>query len=130
MGVAYGKGAKGRATKLHSEITRSLGHCERCGKTNTLQTAHIITRKYSATRTMLNNAFCLCAACHFFFGNHPAEFRPFIDIMWAGDIYDDLYKLSQKVTKKDWEAEVDRLKELKDLDLPEARRKEWNATQE
>jgi hypothetical protein len=30
VSVAYGKGSKGRATKLHSIIVRSLGHCEAC----------------------------------------------------------------------------------------------------
>ena len=31
MSNIYGKGAKGRATKLHAQIVRSKGSCEKCG---------------------------------------------------------------------------------------------------
>ena len=54
MADIYGKGAKGRATRLHALITRDFGKCMNCGTTNALQCAHIISRKYSQTRTDLS----------------------------------------------------------------------------
>ena len=42
MADIYGKGAKGRATRLHALITRDFGKCMNCGTTEALQCAHII----------------------------------------------------------------------------------------
>lgn len=64
MAVAYGKGWKGKATRLHAELVRARGRCERCGSVDGLQCAHIVSRRFSATRTDLTNAWCLCAKCH------------------------------------------------------------------
>lgn len=64
MSGIYGKGLRGKATKLHSLVVRSRGRCERCGSTQTLQAAHIIPRRYAATRVDPENAWCLCAGCH------------------------------------------------------------------
>lgn len=61
----YGKGPKGKATRLHSLVVRSRGRCECCGGTNVLQAAHIIPRRFAATRTDETAAWCLCASCHF-----------------------------------------------------------------
>jgi 5-methylcytosine-specific restriction endonuclease McrA len=60
----YGKGLRGKATRLHSLVVRARGRCERCGSTQSLQAAHIIPRRYAATRVDPVNAWCLCAACH------------------------------------------------------------------
>jgi 5-methylcytosine-specific restriction endonuclease McrA len=61
----YGTGLKGKATKLHAEVVRSRGRCERCGVMGVpFQCAHIIPRRYNATRVDPNNAWCLCAGCH------------------------------------------------------------------
>jgi hypothetical protein len=77
--VAKGKGAKAKATRLHSELVRSRGRCERCGRTDrTLQCAHIIGRRYSATRTDETNAWCLCAGCHMRLTEHPDEHMTFV----------------------------------------------------
>lgn len=64
MSNIYGKGLRGKATKLHSLVVRSRGRCERCGSTSTLQAAHIVPRRYAATRCDPAAAWCLCAACH------------------------------------------------------------------
>ena len=133
MAVSYGKGDKGKATKLHAEITRSVGFCERCGGNNSLQTAHIISRRYSATRTMLNNAYCLCAGCHRRFTDHPLEFARFVTTTPLRSVYDQLYELSQlnqKYPKTFWSdrlAELRRVKKAIDsgeLTLKEAREQE------
>ena len=97
----YGKGKKGKATKLHSKVIRTIGMCERCGDADyeRLQCAHIIGRKYNATRTDLRNAFCLCATCHAFFTDHPVEFGKFVARTWANTYYDHLKELARPGTK-------------------------------
>jgi len=112
MSNIYGKGAKGRATKLHAQIIRNLGYCESCGSGHNLQCAHIISRKYSQTRTSLNNAFCLCASCHARYTDHPVEFGKFVTDMMGEEKYNELRQLSNLTDKVDWEAEADRLKEI------------------
>lgn len=109
----YGTGDKGKATKLHAEIIRSHGKCENCGGTNFVQCAHIISRRYSATRTKLNNAFALCAKCHRYYTDHPKEFGKFIDRTWAGEIYETMFQFAQSPIKMDWITELARLKRLK-----------------
>lgn len=114
MSDIYGKGDKGKATKLHSKMVRSLGYCEYCGERDyaLLQCAHIVSRKYSATRTDLSNAFCLCARCHRRFTDWPVEFARFVVDRIGTEKYDELTRKAQEVTKMDWSAEYERLKTL------------------
>jgi hypothetical protein len=128
VAVNYGKGAKAKATKLHSEIIRSLGYCEAEGYdgrkcSNQLQTAHIVTRGRSSTRTDTRNAFCLCFAHHRYFTDYPRQFSRFITTTWANDFYDDIYAKSVTPTKVDWQVRVDFLNRIKsgELTLQEAR---------
>ena len=66
---------KRKATTLHSQYVRARdGRCVRCGATSEsaqLQCAHIISRRYAATRCDENAAVCLCAACHRYLTEHP-----------------------------------------------------------
>ena len=139
MSVAYGKGEKKKATELHSLLIRSLGYCENCGYSCTcpnfpdshtrdcrLQAAHIISRRYSVTRTMLSNSFSLCASCHRRFTDWPREFSHFITDTWAADYYDQLKELARPTGKVDWSARLIYLKDIKQrmangLTLKEAR---------
>lgn len=132
MGNMYGTGKKGTATRLHSKVIRMLGICERCGETDyeRLQCAHIISRKYNSTRTDLRNAFCLCASCHAYFTDHPADFGRFVDGSWAGDLYNPLRLKSQEIQKGTdafWEDRIDFLKDVQarieegELTIQEAR---------
>lgn len=118
MSVAYGKGDKGKATKLHAELIRSTGYCENCFKEPPmvqLQCAHIQGRKSSATRTQLRNAFCLCASCHRIFTDKPLNFSRFITGTWAQEYREELIRLSNTPTKIDWSDELQRLKEIEKL---------------
>ena len=128
MSVAYGKGDKGKATKLHSVIIRSLGYCEnfeKCGyeecpcddkwkhtKACKLQAAHIQGRTASATRTQLRNAFCLDASCHRVFSDKPLTFSRWVTTTWAQAHREELIRLSNTMTKMDWSAEYQRLKDI------------------
>jgi hypothetical protein len=66
---------KRRATVLHSQYVRARdGRCVRCGSTTgQLQCAHIVSRRYAATRVDPGNAACLDAACHRRLTEHPHE---------------------------------------------------------
>lgn len=113
--TTYGKGARGRATRLHSQLVRSRGRCENCGGTTHLQTAHIIGRRYAATRTDELNAFCLDAKCHMRFTEHPDEWMEFIDRTIGRAEYDRLKAKAQAVTKTNdafWIEECVRLQML------------------
>jgi len=129
MSAAYGKGDRGKATKLHSQVvrTRAGWACERCGRAigdtapsgklvKQLHCAHIISRHVAATRTDETNAFCLCASCHWYFGKWPIEFAKFTfkEITKSG--YEKLLKKATegKGKKVDWIAEVARLQLLLD----------------
>lgn len=146
MSVAYGKGDKGKATKLHSTIIRSLGYCEnyeRCGyeecpcpdkwkhtKACKLQAAHIQGRTASATRTQLRNAFCFCASCHQYYTPKPLSFSRYVTTTWAQEHREELIRLSNTMTKMDWSTEFERLKDIQtlikngDITLSEARENE------
>lgn len=117
MKTSYGKGLRGKATKLHSQVVRSRGKCEKCGSQTALQTAHIITRRYPLTRTDEKNAFCLCAKCHRRFTEWPDEWMDFIfDKIGRDEFYRLKEKSQQKLTGRRtddfWGAEVSRLMEL------------------
>jgi hypothetical protein len=110
--TTYGKGLRGKATKLHSQVVRSRGRCENCGSTQNLQTAHIIPRRYAATRTDERNAYCMCARCHMRFTEWPNEWMCFISETIGLDEFHRLREKALTVTKVDWAAEVERLSAL------------------
>jgi len=75
---------KNKATRLHSEIVRGRGRCEAQGYdgqgcAGPLETAHIVSRRYSATRTDLDNALCLCSGHHRYFTADPIGWTRFVD---------------------------------------------------
>ena len=115
MTLAKAKGARGRADRAFSKLVRSRGSCERCGGTQNLQTSHVRSRRYSATRTDLANAQCLCATCHQFFTHHPVEFTEWIYASIGYGEYERLRAKSLaggKFGKAFWEAEARRLEGL------------------
>ena len=116
MSVAYGKGPKGKATRLHSLVVRKRGRCERCGSTANLQCAHIIGRKFSATRTDERNAWCLCASCHRRLTDHPDEHMAFVAATIGMDEFAVLKERAlgnlRPWKEWEWQAEADRLKAI------------------
>lgn len=97
--------------------------CENCGYTCRcpefprrhtreckLQAAHVRSRRYSNTRTDLENAVCLCARCHAYYTDHPHEFGVWLLGERGQEWHDALVARSHQLTKVDWEAEVDRLR--------------------
>lgn len=115
MKIKRQKGLKGKCDEIFGKIIRSKGACERCGRRPPdvqLQTAHIISRRYSATRTDENNAFCLCAADHRYYTDWPKEFSDFVTEKLGDENYQRLKAKAQAVTKVDWSIELERLKKI------------------
>ncbi len=82
--------------KLFSKIVRFKGYCEKCGRTTNLQCAHIYSRSNKNMRWDFENAVCLCASHHLFWGHkEPAEF-----IKWAGQFKDLNYLARKKAMSK------------------------------
>lgn len=100
--TASTKGAKAKCDRLFSLIVRSRGACIQCNATANLQTAHIISRRYSHTRCVLSNAFCACPKCHMRWTDHPVEFASFVLERIGQTEYQRLYLLSQQTGKVDW----------------------------
>lgn len=106
---------KAEATRLHSKIVRSRGECENCGNAylstgSKLECAHIISRRFSNTRTMEENAFCLCSRCHMRFTEWPLEFAEFVVAKIGQAQYDRLRSIANDQRKVDWYDELDRLR--------------------
>jgi len=113
----YGKGLKGKATRLHAEVVRQRGSCEHCGVSTHLQCAHIVTRARNTTRCDPTNAFCLCAGCHLRFTHWPIEFADFVVSKIGRAAYDDLVTRSQQTVKANdlfWQDWIDRLTPMKE----------------
>ena len=113
----YGTGLRGKATRLHSLVVRARGACQRCGSTTNLQAAHILGRRYTATRTDETNAWCLCATCHFRTGEHADDFLALVDATIGREQYDELKRKASAGAKSNdtfWLAECERLQILLD----------------
>jgi hypothetical protein len=108
---------KAEATRLHSLIVRSRGHCENCDRDwlttgSKLECAHIVSRRFSNTRTDLDNAFCLCSRCHMRFTEWPLEFAAFVESKIGEHGYRRLCEKAQSLVKVDWYDELDRLRSI------------------
>jgi hypothetical protein len=99
---------------LFSRIVRSRASCERCGGQAT-DTAHIIGRRYSATRCLEENAWALCRRCHQITGDQAFEFVRLVRGTVTEDRYWKLHEMAlagiPTTAKLFWENEVARLEE-------------------
>ena len=109
----YGKGLKGKATRLHAATVRARGACERCGAATNLQCAHIVSRRYSATRCDLTNAWCLCAGCHLELTHDPFKHVQFAIETRGDDGYAALRHAASSNARPwkdaDWQNAIDTL---------------------
>jgi len=96
--------------KFVSNLVRSYGKCERCGKRENLQCAHIYSRSNKWLRWDLENLMCLCGGCHMFWWHkEPAE-----AIRWAMTkrnfkYLDKIKAISKPIKVQDLEQILDKL---------------------
>lgn len=112
MSTARRRGAPGKADMLFSRIVRSRGACQFCGSPAT-DTAHIVKRRYSATRCVEDNAWALCRSCHIETEQWPLRFLHLVDETIGRERYDELVQIANAglsvPSKVFWPAEVERL---------------------
>lgn len=112
MSVARRTGDPGKADMLFSRLVRSRGACERCGKQGT-DTAHIVRRRYSATRCVEDNAWCLCRPCHVKVDGWPHEFMWLVERTIGVPRYQELVRQANDgpalSSRLFWRGEVERL---------------------
>lgn len=112
MSIKKYKGAKGKADVLASKIIRYNKRCLRCGSSQNMQASHIIPRRFSATRTRIDNLQPLCAKCHAWFTARPVEFGKWVFQSIGEEKYNELHEASLVPTKMDWDEELARLTEV------------------
>jgi hypothetical protein len=107
------KTLKSKLDILFSKVVRQIGHCEKCGKSEELQCAHINSRRFLHTRWNQLNALCLCAGCHFWAHQHPRDFGKWVDEYYGEGTMDDMSKLSnslEPITLEDMQETFEKLK--------------------
>lgn len=74
------------ADKLFSLFIRNRDGwaCRKCGSVQNIQCAHIVSRRYRATRWSPDNAIALCARDHVKFTYRPLEWEAWIDERFPG----------------------------------------------
>lgn len=107
---------RNKLDKLCSEIVRARGRCEKCGKRDNLQCAHIFGRTYNNTRWDLDNLLCLCADCHINFAHkQPILFAEWVRKHLGEERYELLKGKHYQITKftiAELQIKIDMLKEL------------------
>ena len=83
---------KKKCDVVFSKIVRLGGKCERCGRTTSLQCAHIISRSRLNLRWDLWNALCLCYGCHLQFWHRS----PLEAITWFQEKYPERFEYLMK----------------------------------
>ena len=102
-----------KCDKIWARIIRSKGYCEKCGKPQMLQAAHLISRRHLKTRHDLDNGICLCIRHHIFWGHkEPDEFVDFIRELRGKDIFEELRTRSREEGKIDWDKRLSDLEEI------------------
>jgi len=118
------RSARARADELFSLLVRArAGRCavEDCpvaGGRNAqglpvvgLETAHVISRRFSATRVDDDNAFCLCAEHHAHFTAHPFAWENWVIARIGRPAWDALRaKAHDPRARVDWAVEAVRLR--------------------
>lgn len=99
-----------KADTLFSHRIRAIGACARCGTTERLQCAHIVSRRYLGTRWDDDNAVALCAGCHVYMTHRPLEWEQWVIKRFGAESYEALKKRALAPAKPDYESIVERLK--------------------
>jgi len=92
--------------KKWSELIRSKGQCEICGKTESLNAHHIIGRRNYTLRWARQNGCCLCAGHHTFARQSAHQDPEWFHDWLEENRHEDLEYLREKrnlVCKQDYE---------------------------
>lgn len=93
------KRMRNKLDHIFSLKIRERGACERCGKKETLQASHIYSRSNLAVRWDLDNCFCYCAGCHFWWHKNPVEAGEWTKEKMGNERYQALRKKANQIKK-------------------------------
>lgn len=75
---------------------RDAWQCVACGSVTGIQCAHIVSRRYHATRWMMGNAVALCSRCHMRWTNDPLGWDDFVAARLGDAGYQELRLLAKR----------------------------------
>ena len=111
------KSIRNKCDNLWKEIIHQKGHCEVCGRTDTLNAHHIIGRINKRLRWDIRNGCLLCASCHrlskFSAHNDSQEFMKWFEEKRPVDyryVEQKKHEISRNI---DYEEILEKLKEVK-----------------
>ena len=107
------KSQKRKLDKLWSEVVKKLAgnKCEVCGRTRSLNSHHLFSRRFMSTRYEVENGICTCVRCHFWFHQKPLPAAEWIISRRGQDWYNRLELKAKTLAKPDYEAVERVLKE-------------------
>ena len=92
---------------------RDAWTCRACGSPFRIQCAHIVSRRYHATRWLLGNAVALCAGCHMKYTHDPLAWDWWVEDRIGPAGYAELKRIArQGVAHVDYQAVLDSLPEV------------------
>ena len=93
---------KAELDKAFAKKVRARGKCQRCGRTDMLQCAHIFSRSHMSTRWDEDNALCLCMPCHLYWAHRqPIEFTEWVMNLLGDYRFNELRMKAYRI--KQWE---------------------------
>jgi hypothetical protein len=109
------KGLKKKLDELWSELVkREAGNkCEVCGKTEYLNSHHIVGRRNLRLRWELYNGVCLCAGCHTFKTNSFHQ-NPIWADEWLRENRSEDYRLVKQTMNEIKKWTMDEMMELRE----------------
>ena len=72
--------------------------CVMCGSTHVVQAAHLISRRYHATRWLMANCVTLCRSCHLKGHMDPLRFEDWCEAKLGEAGWDELKAIAQRGT--------------------------------
>ena len=79
-------------------------YCQNCGRSDSLQCAHIYSRSYKAIRCDERNAIALCKGCHLRFTHRPIEWDRYVRLKFGDALIDELRDIALRYERQDWKA--------------------------
>ena len=87
--------------------------CRACGSIHSIQCAHLVSRRYHATRWSMSNAVALCARCHMKYTYDPLAWDDWVADRFGDAIYAELRRVArQGVSHVDYEDVLKSLPEI------------------
>lgn len=78
-------------------LERDKHTCQRCGTTEAVQWAHILTRSELSIRWNPLNSLALCAGCHVYMTHRPVEWMDWVDAHYDENRIDKLRLLRRGI---------------------------------